>query len=404
MIQRVIVHLDLDAFFVSCERLLEPKLRGKPILIGGTGSRGVVASCSYEAREYGIHSAMPMKMARQLCPHATVIRGNSGTYSSFSHMVTDIVREQSPLFEKSSIDEFYIDMSGMDRFFGCYKWARELREKIIRETHLPISFGLSTSKTVSKIGTGEAKPNNHKEIPRGMEKSFLAPLSIRKIPMVGPRTYSMLRNLGVEHIKTVQQMPPELLERVMGQHGISLWKKAQGIDNTAVIPYHERKSISSERTFERDTTDVGGLRSIITSMAENLAYQLRKGNKLTACVTVKIRYSDFQTCTRQARISYTSCDHTLIAVALGLFDKLYDRRVLVRLVGLRFSHLVGGGYQINLFEDTQEMLNLYAAMDRVRKRFGRHAVKRAVTMASKNIGRENPFNKQAPVIPARRRA
>jgi len=404
MHQRAIVHLDLDAFFVSCERLLEPKLKNKPVLIGGTSDRGVVASCSYEAREYGIHSAMPMRMARQLCPHAIVIRGNSGIYSKFSNMVTDIIKEKSPLYEKSSIDEFYIDMSGMEKFFGCYKWAVELRNKIIKETHLPISFGLSTSKIVAKVGTGEAKPNNHREIPKGTEKLFLAPLSVRKIPMVGYQTHKMLRSLGIEYVKTVQKMPIELIERVMGKHGIALWKKAQGIDNTPVISYHERKSISSERTFERDTTDVVKLKSIITAMAENLAYQLRNGNKLTSCVTIKIRYSDFQTYTKQARISYTSCDHILIKRVMELFNSLYDRRVLVRLIGVRYSYLVGGGYQINLFEDTEEMINLYQAMDRVRNRFGQDAVKKAVAIGSRNIGRTNPFNGQPPVIPAHIRA
>jgi DNA polymerase-4 len=159
-----IVHLDLDTFFISCERLLEPKLNGKPVLVGGVTDRGVVAACSYEARTFGIHSAMPMKMARQLCPEAIVIRGNSSIYSKQSDLVTEIIKEESPLFEKSSIDEFYIDATGMDRFFGCYKWAKELRERVIKETGLPISFALSTSKTVAKVGTGEAKPRKFRRI------------------------------------------------------------------------------------------------------------------------------------------------------------------------------------------------------------------------------------------------
>ena len=399
-----IIHIDLDTFFISCERLLDKRLIGRPVLVGGTTDRGVVASCSYEARAYGIHSAMPMKMARQLCPEAIIIRGNSGTYSKFSDMVTDIIKEESPLFEKSSIDEFYIDASGMDRFFGCYKWAKELRERIMKETHLPISFALSTSKTVAKVGTGEAKPNNHKEIPKDHEKPFLAPLSVKKIPQVGDQTYRLLRSMGVEKVRTVQEMPMELMERVMGKPGITLWKKTQGIDNTPVIPFHERKSISIERTFERDTTDMVKLKSIIKAMAENLAYQLRNGDKLTACVAVRIRYSDFQTVSKQRRIPYTSADHTILKTVEELFDQLYDRRVLIRLVGVRFSHLVGGGYQINLFEDSEEMINLYQAMDKMRNRYGQDAVKRAVAMGSKGIGRANPFNGQPPVIPAHRRA
>lgn len=401
---RHIVHLDLDTFFVSCERLLDRRLKQFPVLIGGTGDRGVVASCSYETRQYGVHSGMPMKMARILCPDAVVIRGNSGVYSKFSDMVTDIIKEKSPLFEKSSIDEFYVDVTGMDKFFGTYQWAIELREKIIKETMLPISFGLSINKTVSKVGTSEAKPNNFINIPDGQEKSFLSPLSVKKIPMVGTQTYHLLRSMGIEKVKTVQEMPVELMESVMGKNGISLWKKAQGIDNSPVVAWNERKSISMERTFEKDSTDVQKMKSILTSMAENLAYQLRSGNKLTACVSIKIRYSDFQTYSKQRIIPYTSLDHTLIQTTLDLFDQLYQRRILIRLIGVRFSNLVGGSYQMRLFEDSEKLIKLYQSMDIIRNRFGDQAVKRAVTMGVKSIGSiTNPFNGQPPVIPAHRR-
>ena len=402
--ERAILHLDLDTFFVSCERLMDRKLKDKPVLIGGTSDRGVVASCSYEARTYGVHSGMPMRMAKQLCPEAITIRGNSGTYSKFSDMVTDIVAENSPLYEKSSIDEFYIDFTGMDRFFGTYKWGQELRDKIMKETRLPLSFALSVNKTVSKVGTGLAKPNNHKQILYGTEKPFLAPLSVKKIPMVGEKTYKTLRNMGVEKIYTVQQMHPDLLQQVLGKNGLSLWKKAQGIDNSPVVAYQERKSISIERTFEKDTTDTVKLKSIVTAMAENLAYQLRNGNKLTACVTVRIRYSDFQTYSKQMRIPYTSLDDTLIDTTLELFNNLYNRRMLVRLVGVRYSHLVQGNYQMDLFQDSPKMLSLYRAMDKIRNQYGQDAVKRAIAMGSKAIGRSNPFNGQPPIIPAHRRA
>ena len=401
---RHIVHLDLDTFFVSCERLLDRRLKQLPVLIGGTGDRGVVASCSYETRQYGVHSGMPMKMARVLCPEAVVIRGNSGVYSKFSDMVTDIIKEGAPLFEKSSIDEFYVDVTGMDHFFGCLDWAKELRQKIIKETMLPISFGLSINKTVSKVGTSEAKPNNFINIPDGNEKSFLAPLSVKKIPMVGTQTYQLLRSMGIEKVKTVQEMPVELMESVMGKNGISLWKKAQGIDNSPVVAWNERKSISMERTFEKDSTDIIKIRSILISMAENLAFQLRNGNKLTACVSIKIRYSDFQTYSKQRIIPYTSLDQILIQTTLELFNQLYQRRVLIRLIGVRFSHLVGGTYQMRLFEDSEKLIKLYQSMDYVRKRFGDQAVKRAVTMGVKSIsGGHNPFNGQPPVIPAHRR-
>lgn len=402
---RHIVHLDLDTFFVSCERLMDRRLNNIPVLIGGTSDRGVVAACSYESRQFGIHSGMPMKMARLLCPDAVVIRGNSSVYTKFSEMVTDVIKEQSPLFEKSSIDEFYVDVTGMDKFFGTYQWAKELREKIIKETMLPISFGLSINKTVSKMGTTEAKPNNFINIPDGSEKSFLAPLSVKKIPMVGTKTYNLLRSMGIEKVKTVQEMPVQLMESVLGKNGTLLWKKAQGVDNSPVIAWHERKSISMERTFEKDSTDIVKMKSILTAMAENLSYQLRVGNKLTACVAIKIRYSDFQTYSKQRRIYYTSLDHTLINTTLELFDALYQRRVLIRLIGVRFSHLVGGSYQIRLFEDSEKLIKLYQSMDRIRNRYGQKAVKRAVTMGVKSVGSmTNPFNGQPPVIPAHRRS
>jgi DNA polymerase-4 len=388
---RQIVHIDLDSFFVSVERLVNPKLIGKPVLVGGTSDRGVVASCSYEAREFGIHSAMSMKMARQLCPEAIVVKGDTGEYSKYSDTITEIISGEVPLYEKTSIDEFYIDMTGMDRFFGCYKLATELRQKIMRETNLPISFAMSGNKTVSKVGTGEAKPNGQKEIPLGTEKGFLAPLSVRKIPMVGEKTYHLLRDMGVLWIRTLQEMPLELMQQVLGENGTVIWKKANGIDNSPVIPYSERKSISTERTFDKDTIDVKALKGMLVGMTEKLAFQLRSEQKLTACVTVKIRYSDFNTYTIQARIGYTSLDHVLMQKVGELFDKLYQKRMLIRLIGVKFSHLVQGGHQFNLFEETVAQIHLYQAMDKIRKRYGKDAVSRAVGMDFEHHD-FNPFN------------
>jgi DNA polymerase-4 len=402
--ERSIVHMDLDTFFVSCERLIDSRLDNKPVLIGGTSDRGVVASCSYEARKYGVHSAMPMRMAKQLCPEAIVLRGNSGIYTKYSKLVTDVINDSVPLYEKSSIDEFYIDLTGMDKFFGCHQLASELRHKIIRETGLPISFGLSINKTVSKIATGEAKPNNELKINMGTEKFFLAPLSVRKIPMVGEKTYNILCDLGIKRIKTVQEMPVNMMAKVFGKSGNTIWKKANGIDNTPVVKYHERKSISTERTFDKDTTDITKLKSIIVAMAENLIFQLRRGDKLTACVTFKIRYSDFQTYTKQKRIPYSSSDHSILPIVMELYESLYQRRLLVRLIGVKFSHLVSGGHQINLFEDNDKILNLYQAMDKMRERYGDRAVVRASGMGAKSISRWNPFNGEPPpLLPNRRR-
>ncbi|TMU54557.1 DNA polymerase IV [Flagellimonas algicola] len=402
--KKTILHMDLDTFYVSVERIINSELKNKPLLVGGTSDRGVVAACSYETRGFGVHSGMPMKMAKELCPEAVVIRGNAGTYSKYSDVVTEIIKEHVPLFEKSSIDEFYADLSGMDRFFGCYRYASEMRQKIIKETGLPISFGLSVNKVVSKVATNEAKPNNQLKIDFGLEKPFLAPLSIKKIPMVGDKTYQTLRNLGIRKVQTVQEMPMDIMQRVLGANGRVIWKRANGMDNTPVIPFHDRKSISTERTFDRDTIDVTKLKGILLAMTENLAYQLRRGDKLTACIAVKIRYSDFNTYSKQLRIPYTSADHILIPKILELFNTLYSKRMLVRLIGIRFSHLVSGNYQINLFEDAEEALNLYQAMDYVRNRFGGRSVIRASAMGAKTIGSmHNPFNGQPPVVLAHRK-
>ena len=398
-----ILHLDLDTFFVSCERLIDSSLKFRPLLVGGTGDRGVVAACSYETRKFGVHSGMSMKVARRLCPEAVVIRGNAGIYTKYSKTVTEIIKEKVPVLEKASVDEFYADLSGMDKFFGTYKFASELRQTIIKETGLPISFGLSRNKVVSKIATGEAKPNNQMRIDYGFEKPFLAPLSIRKIPSVGEKTYQVLRNLGIDKVKVVQEMPLEMMVSVLGENGRTIWRRALGIDNPPIIPYYERKSISTERTFGKDTIDMIKLRTTIFAMAENLAFQLRRGDKLTSCIAVKIRYSDFNTYTKQVKIPYTSADHVIIPKVMELFDRLYNRRLLIRLVGVRFSSLVSGNYQINLFDDTEEMLRLYDAMDKIRNRFGELSVQKAAAIGAKTIGRfSNPFNGEPPILLAHR--
>tara|TARA_Y100001978_G_C23683241_1_gene430318 strand:+ start:476 stop:1666 length:1191 start_codon:yes stop_codon:yes gene_type:complete len=396
--------MDLDTFFVSCERLLDSRLNNKPILIGGTSDRGVVASCSYEARKFGIHSAMPMRMAKQRCPEAIVIKGNSAAYSQYSRMVTEIIKEASPLYEKSSIDEFYIDFTGMDRFHGVLKYSSELRHRILKETGLPISFGLSENKTVSKIATGEAKPNNQLHISYGQEKPFLAPLSVRKIPMVGLKTYQSLCNLGIRKIKPIQDLPIDMMERALGQNGISIWKKANGMDQSPVVQYNERKSISTERTFNQDTIDVVKLKGILSAMAENLSFQLRRGDRLTGCVTVKVRYSDFQTKTLQKRIPYTAADHELIPLVMDIFKRAFDRRLLVRLIGVRYSALVTGNHQLGLFGDEVDYSALYKAMDQIRIRYGDRAVIKAIGLQAKTIGGWNPFNGEPPALLANRKS
>lgn len=373
---RAIVHMDLDTFFVSCERKEHSELKGIPLIIGG-GDRGVVASCSYEARKFGVRSAMPIRMALRLCPDAKVVKGDYELYSKLSHLVTDVIQEKVPLMEKASIDEFYLDLTGMDKFFGCYQWTQEIAASVTKETGLPISFALSNNKTVSKIGTGESKPSGKLQIIETEIKPFLNPLSVKKIPMVGDKTFQLLSRIGVRTIHTLSEMPVLVLQQMIGANGKELWKKANGIDENPVVPYSEKKSISSERTFATDSIDILEIKRLISGMAEKLAYQLRQEKWLTSTVVIKIRYSNFDTETKQHKIAYTSADHTLSRVALELFNKVYTRRMRIRLVGLRFTDLVHGNHQMNLFEDTEEQMSLYQTMDYLKNRFGKDALGRA---------------------------
>lgn len=375
--ERHIAHLDLDTFYVSVERLLNPKLNGQPVLIGGSGDRGVVASCSYEARKFGIHSAMPMKIARRMCSHAVVVRGDMEQYSKYSGLVTQIIQDTVPTFEKSSIDEFYVDMTGMDKFFGCSQFTNELRRKVVKESGLPVSYALASNKLVSKVATNEVKPNGQIEIPFGTEKSYLAPLSIVKIPGIGKKTAYTLVKMGIETVAVLCQIPVEMLQNLLGENGREIWRRANGIDETPVVPFHEQKSISTENTFEMDTTDMRFLNSEVVRMTERIAFELRQENKLTGCVTVKLRYSNFETFTKQITIPYTNSDHVLLKTAKELFARLYDRRILIRLIGIRFTNLIPGNHQIKLFEDTEEKIKLYQAIDSVKTRFGEDKIKRA---------------------------
>src|SRR5690606_14794951 len=377
---RNVIHLDLDAFFVAVECKRNPKLKGKPLIIGGSSRRGVVAACSYETRRFGVHSAMPMYLAMQLCPDALVISGDMEAYSKNSHLVTEIIADSVPMFEKSSIDEFYIDATGMDKFFGAFKWAKELRKKIIDNSGLPISLGMSVNKLVSKVTTNEFKPDAEKQIPAGEEKEFLAPLAVEKIPMIGKQTSAFLYDMGVRTVATLREMPLKFLVSAFGKNGISLWNKAHGIDDSPVVPYSEQKSISTECTFENDTIDVKKLKSILIAMVEKVAFQLREQKKLTSCITVKIRYANFDTETKQIQIPYTSSDHVLLHTVTQLFDKLYNRRMLIRLVGVRLSGLVHGSHQISLFDDTTEGIRLYEAIDKIKHKHGPEKLVRATTL------------------------
>jgi len=375
-----IIHMDQDAFFVSVEVRKNSDLIGKPVIIGGSSDRGVVASCSYEARKFGVHSAMPSRMAKQLCPHAVFIRGNMDEYSKASHEITDILKSRVPIIEKASIDEHYIDMTGMDRFHGCMRYGHELRATVIKETGLPISFGLSVNKTVSKMATNECKPNGELNVIKPEVVPFLNPLSIRKIPGLGEKTFIKLSDMGIKKIQTLSLVSPDHMQALLGKNGLSLLQKSKGIDYSPVIPYSEAKSIGTQSTFKSDSIDIEMIGNLLVAMVMDIAFQLREQKKLCACITLTIRYSDFEDVTKQAAIPYTALDSVLIAKAKDLFRQLFQKRKLIRLVGVRLSNLVTGFEQIDLYSQSQEQISLYQAMDKIRHRFGSKAISIASTM------------------------
>lgn len=374
--ERIIAHFDLDSFFVSVECLLDPSLKGKPVIVGG-GDRGVVAACSYEARKYGIHSAMPSARAKQLCPQAIFVKGTRGEYSRYSRWVTDIIASKAPLFEKASIDEFYIDLSGMQRFFDPLQWTIDLRMEIMIDTGLPISFGLSVNKMMAKMATNLAKPNGFLQIPPGKEKEFLAPLPVESIPGVGEHTKELLHASGIFKIRDIYNKGKDTLEEKLGKWGPDLWLKSQGIHLGEVSSYHESKSISTEHTFDENVTDVNFLLQTLTGQTEKVCYQLRREAFVTGCVAVKIRYADFETTSRQQTIDFTTADDEIIPVIKNLFHKLYRKGNAVRLIGVRLSELTHDAVQASLFTDHEKKAGLYKAIDSMRDRFGRTIVKRA---------------------------
>jgi len=390
--KRHIVHIDLDSFFVSVERKFNPALIGIPVLIGGSADRGVVASCSYEARKFGIHSAMPMKQAMKLCPHATIVRGSHGRYSEASKEVTDIIHDSVPLFQKSSVDEFYIDLTGMDRFYDCYQVASNLRQRVIKETGLPISFGMASGKTVAKMATNASKPNGQLFIKHGEELKFLAPLPIGKIPGLGESTAQKLYQYGIEKIGDLQRADLKFLETVFGKAGIFLWEKAHGIDYSEIVPHSDRKSISTEHTFDINVNDQRTIETILVSMTEELSSKLRRENKLASCLAIKIRYANFETHTQQQKIALTAAEHILLPGVKNLLKKAWNQHRPIRLIGVRLSNLASGRYQINLFEDNEERIRLYQAMDNINFKFGDKTICRASGM---EIGTRNfnPFLK-----------
>jgi len=374
--QRIIAHFDLDSFFVSVEVLNNPSLQGKAVFVGGA-ERGVVSSCSYEARKFGIRSGMPSNKALQLCPHAIAVKGNYSEYSKYSRWVTQIIADKAPLFEKASIDEFYLDLTGMEKFFNPLQWTIDLREQIMNETKLPISFGLGSNKMIAKIATNAAKPNGYLMIPYGKEKEFLAPMAVNKIPGVGDQTYDILKSMGIVTIEDANKRTKEELQERLGKWGIDLWKKSFGLHDGEVTQYHEAKSISTENTFSENVTDLTFLMGELVRQSEKISFELRQEGKVAGCIAVKIRYPDFETTSRQTSVSFTCADDEIIPVAKELFSKLYRKGTPIRLLGVRLSELTNQAVQANLFNDIERKNDLYKAIDDVKNRFGKLKIKRA---------------------------
>ena len=375
-LNRHIAHVDLDAFYASVEVLKNPRLRGKPVIVGGD-TRGVVTSCTYEARAFKVKSGMPTRLAKRLCPGGIFVKGDFDQYTRYSQLVTEIIADKAPVFEKSSIDEFYIDMTGMDRFFDCVHYISGIHNSITRETGLSVSHALASNKLVSKVAANEVKPAGAKVLRLDEERPFLWTLPVQKLPMIGDARATELRQLGVFTIHDLSRIPFKLLTARFGADGIEMWRRSNGIDESPIIPYHEPKSISTENTFHEDTIDVDFMIKQLIGMTEKIAFDLRQSNKLSGCVTVKIKYSDFQTVSKQCVLEYTATDDAIIEKVKQLFPLLYTRRMRVRLVGVRLSHLVPGNYQINLYNDTPKKVKLYSLIDSVKKQYGEKFLKRA---------------------------
>jgi DNA polymerase-4 len=382
--QRHIAHFDLDSFFVSVEILKDPTLKGKPVIVGGSAERGVVSTCSYEARQFGVKSAMPMKTALHRCPQAIILQGSYADYADYSERVTRIIADKSPLFEKASIDEFYIDLTGMDRYDDPFEWTIRLRETIIQTTGLPISFGLAGNKMVAKIATDLAKPNGYLRVPPGKEKEFLAPLAVGRIAGVGEHTLQILESMGIHTIGDLSEASPVLLSHRLGKAGQSLYEKSQGIHRGEVEPFHEAKSVSAENTFEENITEPELLHSELVRLTEKVAFSLRRDARFAGCIAVKIRYPNFETRSKQMSINPSCHDDDFIPVALQLLHSLHVPGTPVRLLGVRLSDFSQPAIQTNLFADASRKKQLYQAIDEVKNKFGKTALQKARTLPKKN--------------------
>jgi len=390
--KRAILHIDMDAFFVSVERVLNPSLRGKPVIVGGNPeSRGVVSAASYEARKYGIASAMPLKEAARLCPEAVFLPVNFEAYLHYAHLVREIIEDYTPYIEHAGLDEAYLDLTSSRRLFGEPRaTAEEIRKRIRSEIGLPSSAGLSCAKVVSKVASAVAKPDGFIEVPPGKEKAFLAPLPVRRLPGIGASTARALAEMGIHTIGELSLLPREALESLFGSWGVIVHEYSMGIDHRRVETSHTVKSISRETTFEEDTIDYELVRRVLLLLCEKCSQALRGRGLSASRVTVKLRRSDFKTFTRSCVLKNpTSRDQVISRVAFGLLEKLLDNAGRVRLVGVALSGLSPGGSQGDFFLEGKEGEfpldgfkpdRLNESLDAIRMRYGFCAILRASTI------------------------
>ena len=375
---RLILHLDLDAFFVSVERILNPKLKGKPVIVGGDPKygRGVVAACSYEARQYGLHSAMPIRTAYRLCANGIYIHGSHGEYSRFSDAVENILLKYAPLVEQASIDEFYLDMTGCQKIYGSiFSFASFIQKEIWTKLSLPCSIGIGSNKTIAKIASDCMKPTGITYVLPGMEKEFLSPMPIETIPGVGNVMLKDLNSKGIYKISDITSLPQEYFAAAYGKYGIDLWRKASGEGTEYLTIQRERKSISKETTFGEDVTSNEVLKKTLFELTGKICQTMRNHGWIASTVNVKLRYSDFQTLTRSRTIKPTDDDKIVFDTAWQLLSKAHIRRVAVRLVGVGLSNFSEYSEQEFLFEDTEiKRKKMFRAVTRIRDKYGYNAI------------------------------
>jgi DNA polymerase IV len=370
-----ILHIDMDAFFVSVELLERPELRGKAVIVGGrSDQRGVVTSASYEARKFGVHSAMALRTAAKLCPHAVFLDNRHELYSQWSDRVSAILGKFSPIVEMASIDEAYLDLAGTERLHGpALAAAHKLLQEITASTGLPCSGGLGATRLVAKIASEQAKPRGLVWVPAGSEEAFLAPLAVRRVPGIGKVTDAALQALGIETIAQLQAVPLERLEETFGQWGTALFRKARGIDSYEFFVDAEPKSISHNQTFGEDTRDRDTLESTLSYLCQKASKRMRDAGLHARTVTLTLRYANFSTITRSHTLAEPSdLDTEFLQAVRELFRRAWDGKAMLRLVGVAFTSFSAGSAQFDLLDPQrrEKLERLAQATDRLRDRFG----------------------------------